>query len=72
MLYICINIKINIMKNINTIGETKELVNNSTFTYICLKYDIFPGIVKEDLQSNNITLKTLTEKKLNEFILNNY
>lgn len=60
------------MKNINTIGETKELVNNSTFIYICLKYDIYPGIVQEDLQSNNISLKTLTEEKLNKFILNNY
>jgi hypothetical protein len=60
------------MKNINTIGKAKELVNNSTFTYICLKYDIFPGIVQEDLQSNSISLKTLTEKKLTEFILNNY
>lgn len=60
------------MKNTNTTGKTKELVNNSTFTYICLKYDIYPGIIQEGLQSNNISLKTLTEEKLNEFILNNY
>lgn len=59
-------------KNTFTIGKTKDLVNNSTFTYICLKYDIFPDIVKEDLQANKIDLNTLTENKLTEFILNNY
>ena len=50
----------------------KTLVTNSSFTYICLEYEINPYLVREDLQANNIDLNTLTEDKLTEFILNTY
>jgi hypothetical protein len=45
---------------------------NLNFNWICQEYEINPYLVKEDLQSNNINLDTLTEDKLTEFILNTY
>ena len=50
----------------------KTLVTKLNFNWICGEHLINPYLVKEDLQSNNIDLDTLTEDKLTEFILNTY
>lgn len=57
--------------------KVKQLKNNTmkknlNFNWICQEYEINPYLVREDLQSNNIDLDTLTEDKLTEFILNTY